>query len=222
MKNVTSNDAAFVKKTIADAMAIYKGSSDVSKTIDTLTKLKGIGPATASLLLAVHDPDNVIFFADEAFYWLCGDGKIVPIKYNPKEYKQLYSEAKKLASRLNVAAVEVEKVAFVLMRYKGEDGKDMDKDSSSSSSSSKASGGVPTASSKRQEGTAPKATLSGGTAAAAAAAPKAAAAVSVPKRVEKRKEPVGGGDGGGGGHKDARRQDDDGWNQAVRRSKRVR
>lgn len=84
--------------------------------LDILTKLKGIGPATASLLLTVHDPNRVIFFSDEAFYWLCCKGKKGPIKYTVKEYQSLRSVAEVLSGRLEVSATDIEKVAFVLMR----------------------------------------------------------------------------------------------------------
>lgn len=115
MKLVSSNEESFTKKTIQDAVDQYKNKSDVSTAVDALVKLKGIGPATASLLLAVHDPDNVIFFADEAFYWLCCGGKRDLIKYNPKEYKELNAKSQALARRLNVGAIDVERVAYVLM-----------------------------------------------------------------------------------------------------------
>ncbi|KAL2271066.1 hypothetical protein VTJ83DRAFT_437 [Remersonia thermophila] len=116
MKLVSSNDPDTVRNTIQEAIAHYRNKADVSGTIDMLAKLKGIGPATASLLLAVHDPDNVAFFADEAFYWLCCGGVKAPIKYNAKEYADLNARARKLAQRLGVRAVDVERVAFVLMR----------------------------------------------------------------------------------------------------------
>lgn len=116
MKLVSSNDPGFVKDTIEKAVKHYRAESDVSGALETLTQLKGIGPATASLLLAVHDPENVIFFADEAFYWLCCRGSKLPIKYNHKEYKELNARARELASRLGVKAVDVERVAFVLMK----------------------------------------------------------------------------------------------------------
>lgn len=96
-------------------MDLYKENSDAAAAVDTLVKLKGIGPATASLLLAVHDPKNVIFFADEAFYWLCNSGRQGSIKYNAKEYKELNAKSQALGRRLNVEATDVERVAYVLM-----------------------------------------------------------------------------------------------------------
>ncbi|KAJ4397538.1 hypothetical protein N0V93_001769 [Gnomoniopsis smithogilvyi] len=122
MKLVASNEASFTENTIRDAVGLYKKNLDATAAVDTLVKLKGIGPATASLLLAVHDPENVIFFADEAFYWLCSGGRQAPIKYNAKEYKELNTKSQALARRLNVEAIDVERVAYVLMNGTKSDG----------------------------------------------------------------------------------------------------
>lgn len=116
MKLVSSNDVDLVRKTVHEALEHYRQNSDISAALDILVRLKGIGPATASLLLAVLDPKRVIFFADEAFYWLCCGGKKAPIKYNAKEYRDLTERARSLCKRLKVRAVDVEKVAFVLLR----------------------------------------------------------------------------------------------------------
>lgn len=121
MKLVSSNEPGFVKDTLQKAIKHYRQKLDVSGTLDILTQLKGIGPATASLLLAVHDAENVIFFADEAFYWLCCNGSKAPIKYNQKEYTELNERAQALAKRLHVKAVDVERVAFVMMRESAEE-----------------------------------------------------------------------------------------------------
>ncbi|KAI1090208.1 DUF1479-domain-containing protein [Rostrohypoxylon terebratum] len=116
MKLVSSNDEGFVKSTIQEAIEKYRENSDAPKALVAISKLKGIGPATASLLLSVYDPDNVIFFSDEVFYWLCCDGKVSPIKYNAKEYQELSSAAQSLIQRLGTSAVDVERVAYVLMK----------------------------------------------------------------------------------------------------------
>ena len=116
MNLVSSNDEATAKTVVQQAMKQYWAEKNVPKTVDAIAKLRGIGPATASLLLSVHDPDNVIFFSDEAFYWLCRDGKKAPIKYTTKEYMELSSAAKSIIERLRVKATEVEKAAYVLMR----------------------------------------------------------------------------------------------------------
>lgn len=115
MKLVSSNDDHFVDDTVEESLGVYEQTTSAPAAVDVLTRLKGIGPATASLLLAVHDPDNVIFFADEAFYWLCSNGRKDPIKYNANEYKALSQKAQELAARLGVKAVDIERVAYVLM-----------------------------------------------------------------------------------------------------------
>ncbi|CRK41644.1 hypothetical protein BN1723_018849 [Verticillium longisporum] len=98
MKLVTSNDSSAVSQTIQDGISTFEKTSDVAKALATLAKLKGIGPATASLLLAVHRPD------DES------------LKYNMKEYDELILEARALMKRLEVSAMDVEKVSYVVMR----------------------------------------------------------------------------------------------------------
>ncbi|KAI1204816.1 DUF1479-domain-containing protein [Annulohypoxylon truncatum] len=116
MKLVSSNDETVVEKTIQEAIEKYRENSDAPKALITISKLKGIGPATASLLLSVYGPDNVIFFSDEAFYWLCRGGQASPIKYNAKEYQELGTAAHSLIQRLGINAVDIEKVAYVLMK----------------------------------------------------------------------------------------------------------
>lgn len=78
--------------------------------------MKGIGPATASLLLAVHDPENVIFFSDEVYRWLCADGEKVSPKYTIKEFDEIHGNAKTIMDRLKVSPIEVEKAAFVIIK----------------------------------------------------------------------------------------------------------
>ncbi|KAK8008576.1 hypothetical protein PG991_011127 [Apiospora marii] len=121
MKLVASNDTDFVSDTIAGAMSAYWKAPDASKALDGIAKLKGVGPATASLLLSVHDPGSVIFFSDEAYYWLCHDAKMCPIKYNAREYQDLNSATQKLVERLGVSATDIEKVAYVVMRKTHDD-----------------------------------------------------------------------------------------------------
>jgi hypothetical protein len=150
MKLVSSNDPTLVQNTVQQALRVYMDKSDVGATLDVLTKLKGIGPATASLILAVHDPDQVLFFSDEAFYWLCSEGRKDSIKYNTREYADLNSKAKTLVKRLGVKAVDVEKVAYVLMRQDGVVG--LPKDSGSANESKSKPAVVPKAPSKKRQG----------------------------------------------------------------------
>lgn len=116
MNLVSSNDASSAASTVQEAFKGYKSSSDIPAGLATLCKLRGIGPATASLLLSVYDPTKVLFFSDEAFWWLCCGGQKDTIKYNNKEYELLRSKAAKLVKRLGVEATDVEKVAYVVMK----------------------------------------------------------------------------------------------------------
>ncbi|KAI6783064.1 uncharacterized protein J7T54_000566 [Emericellopsis cladophorae] len=116
MSLVSSNDPVTVRNSIRDAIGGYREDGDAAAAVDALSKLRGVGPATASLLLSVHDPDRVIFFSDEAYFWLCCGGMKSPIKYNAKEYQQLLTQARELAARIKVSTTEVEKAAFVAMR----------------------------------------------------------------------------------------------------------
>ncbi|QPG95996.1 hypothetical protein C2857_002827 [Epichloe festucae Fl1] len=127
MSLVTSNDAQITRATISSAVTTYRASSGShdapQKALDILTKLRGIGPATASLLLNVHDPQRAIFFSDEAYWWLCCGGDRDAIKYSAKEYRALCEKAVALGERLGADMVDVEKAAYVVMRRGVEEGK---------------------------------------------------------------------------------------------------
>ena len=103
----------------------YADVADVMKSLKVLCRLKGVGPATASLILSVAYPSIVPFFADELFAWISltgddqveeffqkmsvsqrnGDGKsvrfdkMVRIKYSDAEYKRLYAAVGDLRRR---------------------------------------------------------------------------------------------------------------------------
>lgn len=78
--------------------------------------LMGVGPAAASLLLAVHDPDHVIFFSDEVYQWLVAGGKKVSPKYTPAEYEEIFTKGKALQTKLKVSPIDIEKAAYVLIK----------------------------------------------------------------------------------------------------------
>lgn len=61
---VSSLDDDAVRDTSRQAFAALP---DVSKAVSKLTVLKGVGPATASALLAVYAPDVAPFMSDEVF-----------------------------------------------------------------------------------------------------------------------------------------------------------
>lgn len=84
-----------------------------------LSKLKGIGPATAALLLSTKDPKTLPFFSDELFRWAFWENKAGArwdrkIKYSPKEYRELKAKVDELRGRIGRGAIEAEKVAYVL------------------------------------------------------------------------------------------------------------
>ncbi|EPE10093.1 hypothetical protein F503_05188 [Ophiostoma piceae UAMH 11346] len=142
MKLVESNDKATVEKTVLEALSAYEAAlPEAGKenqiqahahastvAVRVLSRLRGIGPATASLLAAVHYPQKTIFFSDEAYAWLCGgssSGYQRPSKYNDKEYAELTKAAAELMIRLDKSAQDVEQAAYVLIN---DDGSNKEKD----------------------------------------------------------------------------------------------
>jgi len=117
-KLVASNSDEKVAAATKDAFQYYSEKpEDISGVLKKLSEpLKGVGPATASLLLAVHDPSNVVFFSDELYRWLCANGKKVSIKYTPQEFEDLFGKAKSFMSRIKCTPIELEKAAFVIIR----------------------------------------------------------------------------------------------------------
>lgn len=116
---VQSNPADLVKSTTNEAFAAYSNNGDAMCALKILVKLRGIGPATASLLLSVYKPDEVPFFSDELFRWTHWDspGKTGwgrSIKYNVTEYREILASVENLRKRLGVTAIDAEKVAYVL------------------------------------------------------------------------------------------------------------
>lgn len=120
-----SNPTDLIKSTTQEAFTSIEDDKDAMKALKTLTKLRGIGPATASLLLSVYSPEEVPFFSDELFRWTHWDspgktGWLRSIKYNVTEYKEILASIEELTKRLGVKAVDAEKVAYVLGKEKVE------------------------------------------------------------------------------------------------------
>ena len=112
-----------------EAFETYEKDNDQwDKVVVTLAKgLRGVGPATASLLLNTFDSEKVPFFSDELFRWVMfsegkGNGWDRKIKYSAKEYQDLYRGVELLRERLGkesdktITSVQVEMVAYVLGR----------------------------------------------------------------------------------------------------------
>ena len=125
-KLVASNSVKEIRETTKHAFEVYEtDQEDYGKSITVLSKLKGIGPATASLLLSCYNPVKVPFFSDELYrylHWEEGKSKgwDRKISYTTKEYKSLFEKVTELRERLEkgsgkkVSAVEIEKAAYVL------------------------------------------------------------------------------------------------------------
>jgi hypothetical protein len=116
---------------ISTTRTAFSQLPDLPTAITTLTKpLKGIGPATATLILSVYDPNSIPFFSDELYAWLVSpaaahNGSTPKLKYDMKEYFRLHEAWLALRARLveqgmeegEVSAAHVEKVAYVLARW---------------------------------------------------------------------------------------------------------
>ena len=117
---VAANQAETVEKLTIAAFEMYSegkekdSSACPSAALRELIKLKGVGPATASLILNVLDEDQVPFMSDELYAWMSTDGKQfkVKMKYDLKEYGVLWDAAQE--SKNDIKAGELERLAFVL------------------------------------------------------------------------------------------------------------
>ncbi|OAP60932.1 ADA HAT complex component 1 [Fonsecaea erecta] len=107
----TQTSLAFTKLSSGDTAS----TATITDALDAVCKLTGIGPATGTLILNVFDPVHVPFFQDEMFLWFFNTvGADTKLKYTLKEYLALLDAVRPVLQRLNVAAVELEKVSYVL------------------------------------------------------------------------------------------------------------
>ncbi|PON65570.1 DNA binding protein [Parasponia andersonii] len=76
----------------------FQALPDISKALSELTVLKGVGPATASAILAAYAPHVAPFMSDEAMEAALGNSK----DYTAKQYllfaKKLQTKAEELSS----------------------------------------------------------------------------------------------------------------------------
>lgn len=112
---VQQNSEEFVDETTTAGFS----ANSLSDSLNILTKLKGIGPATAALLLSTSDPEALPFFSDELFCWAFWENKSGSrwdrkIKYSLKEYKELVAKTDEMRKRISRSAIDIEKVAYVL------------------------------------------------------------------------------------------------------------
>lgn len=98
---------------------------DVLQALKSLNALKGVGPATASLILSAHSPATTPFFEDELYIWLCRTESLrrkekTELKYTVKEYEELWGRVQEVRERVRdeegrrVEASVLEKAAFVI------------------------------------------------------------------------------------------------------------
>jgi hypothetical protein len=129
---VDSNDAKLVRSTTTPIFDLMRDTEPIrinqaasmTTGLKFLTQLRGIGPATASLVLSVLAPDWCPFFSDELYRWCVWDesdngkgrGWKRKIAYTDKQYRVLFNKVWDARERLGVSAVEIEKVAWVLGR----------------------------------------------------------------------------------------------------------
>ncbi|KAH7523770.1 hypothetical protein FEM48_Zijuj06G0047300 [Ziziphus jujuba var. spinosa] len=92
---VSGLDEALVKSASEKA---FRSLPDVSKAITELTVLKGVGPATASAVLAAYAPDIAPFMSDEAMEAALGNSKDYTLKQYLIFVNKLQKKAKELSS----------------------------------------------------------------------------------------------------------------------------
>ncbi|KAF2656825.1 hypothetical protein K491DRAFT_596312 [Lophiostoma macrostomum CBS 122681] len=143
LRLVQSNSEQDVEDVLETAYDDLYKDEGTTNALKRLQKLKGIGPATASLILSVWTPlpdriddggsldsceravSGVPFFSDELYRWCswedAAEGRELAgwkrkIKYSKKEWDGIRERVWESVKRLGVKAVECEKVAYVLGR----------------------------------------------------------------------------------------------------------
>ncbi|KAC9754819.1 hypothetical protein E3N88_45294 [Mikania micrantha] len=76
----------------------FKSLPEISKAITELTVLKGVGPATASAVLAAYAPDVAPFMSDEAMVAALGNSKEYTLKQYLVFVDKLQAKAKELSA----------------------------------------------------------------------------------------------------------------------------
>ncbi|XP_038898858.1 uncharacterized protein LOC120086335 isoform X1 [Benincasa hispida] len=92
---VSSLDESLVK--LASQKA-FQCLPDIFKAVSELTPLKGVGPATASAVLAAYAPDVAPFMSDEAMEAALGNSKDYSLKQYLSFANKLQDKAKELSS----------------------------------------------------------------------------------------------------------------------------
>ncbi|KDR83276.1 hypothetical protein GALMADRAFT_221182 [Galerina marginata CBS 339.88] len=128
---IRKNSAAQVKDASERALAHALDDGDwaeVQKAMNVLCELKGVGPATASLILSLLYPSTIPFFSDEATVdVLAPSGGRKGIKYTAKTYKALYDALDGICASINqntptedpIRRGELERAIWHAFRMKG-------------------------------------------------------------------------------------------------------
>ncbi|KAL6578458.1 hypothetical protein OROMI_010786 [Orobanche minor] len=107
---VSSLDDAVVRDASRKA---FSSLPDVSKVVKELTVLKGVGPATASAVLAAYSPEVAPFMSDEAMMAVIGDTKDYSLKRYLVFAERMQAKAKELSSSDDLfTASDVEKALW--------------------------------------------------------------------------------------------------------------
>ncbi|XVE55705.1 hypothetical protein DITRI_Ditri03aG0179700 [Diplodiscus trichospermus] len=77
----------------------FRSLPDISKAICELTVLKGVGPATASAVLAAYAPEMAPFMSDEAMEAVIGNSKDYSLKQYLLFVDKIQSKSKELSSK---------------------------------------------------------------------------------------------------------------------------
>ncbi|XP_021284007.1 uncharacterized protein LOC110416351 isoform X2 [Herrania umbratica] len=89
---VSSLDDSLVKSASQKA---FQSLPDISKAVSELTVLKGVGPATASAVLAAYAPETAPFMSDEAMEAALGNSKDYSLKQYLLFVDKIQSKSKK-------------------------------------------------------------------------------------------------------------------------------
>ncbi|XP_016417956.1 uncharacterized protein LOC107747858 [Sinocyclocheilus rhinocerous] len=95
---IGSNNEEAVQSSTSKAFGLLP---DVQAAIAELCKLKGVGPATASAVLAAGAPGEVAFMSDEAVESIA---ELRPVEYTAKHYALFLQKILNKSSQLNKAA----------------------------------------------------------------------------------------------------------------------
>lgn len=130
-KLLAANSPELIQSATTSAFAHLTAAQTTPPSTDTIIAalkilvdaIRGVGPATASYILALIAPGSVPVFSDEGYRWalytkrgMGNDGWGRDIKYDLKEYRIYLDAIKALTTKLgpDITAQDIEKVGFLL------------------------------------------------------------------------------------------------------------